>query len=147
MRPYLPSVADANRMTEFPAAATPAGTIMVRAAGLRVQGMTVTAVNAVPSAGEPAVFCRPAVTAPASVRRDGMVLAAAWLPDLVRLGELEAYLGNGVIEAAVDAAVAEGRLKPRQLAGGVRGWRRTAPGGRARRFRAGIRRHRCRRRI
>src|SRR5215471_17454549 len=76
--------------------------------------MTVTAVDAVPSAGEPAVFCRPVVTAPAAVRRDGTVLADAWLPDLVRLGELEAHLGDGVIEAAVDAAVAGGRLKPRQ---------------------------------
>src|SRR6266705_90286 len=48
------------------------------------------------------------------VRRDGTVLADAWLPDLVRLGELERHLGDGVIEAAVDAAIAEGRLKPRQ---------------------------------
>jgi hypothetical protein len=67
-----------------------------------------------PSAGELAVFCRPVVTAPAAVRRDGTVLADAWLPDLVRLGELEAHLGDGVIEAIVDAAVAAGRLKPRQ---------------------------------
>ena len=52
--------------------------------------------------------------APAAVRRDGTVLADAWLPDLVRLGELEAHLGDGVVEAAVDAAVAAGRLKPRQ---------------------------------
>jgi hypothetical protein len=101
-------------MTEFPAAGTPAGTVVVRAAGLRVQGLTVTAVDAVPSAGELSVFCRPVVTAPAVVRRDGTVLADAWLPDLVRLGELEAHLGDGVIEAAVDAAVAAGRLKPRQ---------------------------------
>jgi hypothetical protein len=114
VRSYLPSVADASRMTGFPAAGTPAGTVVVRAAGLRVQGVTVTAVNAVPSAGELAVFCRPVVTSPAVVRRDGTVLADAWLPDLVRLGELEAHLGGGVIEAAVDAAVAEGRLKPRQ---------------------------------
>jgi len=35
-------------------------------------------------------------------------------PDLVRLGELERHLGGGVIEAAVDAAIAEGRLKKRQ---------------------------------
>ena len=72
-----------------------------------------------PSAAEPTVFCRPVVTAPAVVRRDGTVLAGAWLagawlPDLVRLGELEAHLGDGVIEAVVDAAVAAGRLKPRQ---------------------------------
>jgi hypothetical protein len=114
VRSYLPSVADASRMTEFPAAGTPAGTVVVRAAGLRVHGMTVTAGGQVPSAGEPAVFCRPVVMAPAAVRRDGTVLADAWLPDLVRLGELEAHLGDGVIEAAVDAAVAAGRLKPRQ---------------------------------
>ncbi|HET9973995.1 MAG TPA: transposase domain-containing protein [Streptosporangiaceae bacterium] len=76
--------------------------------------MTVTPVNAVPSAGEPAVFCRPVVTAPAVVRRDGTVLADAWLPDLVRLGELERHLGEGVIGAIVDTAVAQGRLKPRQ---------------------------------
>ena len=67
-----------------------------------------------PGAGEPAVFCRPVVTAPAFIRRDGTVLADAWLPDLVRLGELEAHLGDGVIEATVDAAAAQGRLRPRQ---------------------------------
>ena len=77
-------------------------------------GRTVTAGDAVPAAGELAVFCRPVVTAPAVVRRDGTVLADAWLPDLVRLGELERHLGDGVIEAAVDAAIAAGRLKPRQ---------------------------------
>jgi hypothetical protein len=76
--------------------------------------MTVTVVNEAPSAGEPAVFCRPVVTAPAVVRRDGTVLADAWLPDLVRLGGLEAHLGDGVIEAAVDEAIARGLLKPRQ---------------------------------
>jgi hypothetical protein len=37
-----------------------------------------------------------------------------WLPDLVRLGELERHLGGGVIEAAVGAVIAEGRLKERQ---------------------------------
>ncbi len=77
-------------------------------------GGTVTAGDAVPSAGELAVFCRPVVTAPAVVRRDGTVLADAWLPDLVRLGELERHLGDGVIEAIVDAALAEGRLRQRQ---------------------------------
>src|ERR1700749_1551981 len=65
-------------------------------------------------AGEPAVFCRPVVTAPAVVRRDGTVLADAWLPDLVRLGELEAHLGDGVIEAVVDAALAAGPVQTRQ---------------------------------
>ena len=111
---YLPAVADASRVTGFPVAGTPAGTVVVRAAGLRVHGMTVTAGGQVPSAGELAVFCRPVVAAPAVVRRDGTVLADAWLPDLVRLGELERHLGDGVIQAAVDAAVAAGRLRPRQ---------------------------------
>ena len=48
------------------------------------------------------------------VRRDGTVLADAWLPDLVRLGGLEAHLGDGVIETAVAGTVTAGRLKPRQ---------------------------------
>jgi hypothetical protein len=74
----------------------------------------VMAAGAAPSAGELAVFCRPVVTAPVVARRDGTVLADAWLPDLVRLGELERHLGDGVIEAIVDAALGAGRLKPRQ---------------------------------
>ena len=67
-----------------------------------------------PSAGEMAVFCRPVVTAPAVARRGGTVLAGGWLPDFVRLGELERHLGDEVIEAIVDAALAKGRLKERQ---------------------------------
>jgi len=57
---------------------------VLRAAGLRVHGITVTAEGSVPGAGEPTVFCRPVVTAPAITRRDGTVLADSWLPDLVR---------------------------------------------------------------
>jgi hypothetical protein len=68
----------------------------------------------VPSTGEMAVFCRPVVTVPAVVRRDGTVLADAWLPDLVRLGGLERHLGDGVIEAIAGTALEKGRLKPRQ---------------------------------
>jgi Insertion element 4 transposase N-terminal len=65
---------------------------VVRAADLLFRGgKTVTAGNAVPSAGELAVFCRPVVTAPALVRRDGSVAADGWLPDFVRLGELERH--------------------------------------------------------
>ena len=72
MLSYLPDVADASRTSESPHA----GTVVVRAAGLRVRGgETVTAGDAVPAAGELAVFCRPVVTAPAVVRRDGTVLA------------------------------------------------------------------------
>ena len=70
--------------------------------------------SAVPSAGELAVFCRPVVTAPALPRRDGTVLADGWLPDFVRLGEVERHLGDGVIEAIVDAALEQGRLRRRQ---------------------------------
>jgi hypothetical protein len=110
----LPSAAAAIRSGESPETGTPTGTIVVRAAGLRVHGMTVATGGGVPSAGELAVFCRPVITAPAVIRRDGTVLADAWLPDLVRLGELERHLGDGVIEALVDAAVAAGRLRPRQ---------------------------------
>ncbi len=66
------------------------------------------------SAGELAVFCRPVVTAPAVVRRDGGILAGGWLPDFVRLGELERHLGDGVIEALAGAALEQGRLKQRQ---------------------------------
>jgi hypothetical protein len=111
---YLPAVAVASQAAEFPVTGTPAGTVAVRAVGLQVQGRTVIVAGAVPAAGELAVFCRPVVTAPAVVRRDGTVLAGAWLPDLVRLGELERHLGGGVIEAVVDQAVARGRLRPRQ---------------------------------
>lgn len=111
---YLPSVVDASQTAEFPVTGTPAGTVVVRASGLRFHGGTVTVAGSAPRAGGLAVFCRPVVTAPAVVRRDGTVLADGWLPDLVRLGELEAHLGGEVIEAAVDTAVAEGRLKPRQ---------------------------------
>ena len=57
--------------------------------------MTVTAGGRLPPAGELAVFCRPVVTAPAVVRRDGTVLAGAWLPDLVRLGGLERISATG----------------------------------------------------
>jgi Insertion element 4 transposase N-terminal len=88
--------------------------MVVRAAGLQVNGGTVTAAGRGPSAGELAVFCRPVVTAPAVIRRDGTVLADGWLPDLVRLGGLETYLGDGVIEAIVGTALEKGRLKPRQ---------------------------------
>jgi len=114
VRSYLPSVCDASRMTEFAVTGTPAGTVVVRAAGLRVLGETATAEGGMPAGGELAVFCRPVVTAPAVVRRDGTVLADAWLPDLVRLGELEAHLGDGVIEYLVDAALEAGLLTRRQ---------------------------------
>jgi hypothetical protein len=89
--------------------------VVVRAAGLRVHGGTVTvAGDAVPHARELAVFCRPVVMAPVLARRDGGMLADAWLPDVVRLGEMEPCLGDGVIEAIVDAELENGRLRPRE---------------------------------
>ena len=115
MLSYLPDAVDASRTPGFPSAGTPAGTVVVRAADLLFRGgKTVTAGNAVPSAGELAVFCRPVVTAPALVRRDGSVAADGWLPDFVRLGELERHLGDGVIEEIVAAALARGRLRKRE---------------------------------
>ena len=112
---YLPAVVDASQTAESLPAGTPAGPLVVRACDLRSRGRdTLTAGTRVPSAGEMAVFCRPVVTAPALPRRDGRILAEGWLPDFVRLGELERHLGDGVIEALADAALEQGRLKERQ---------------------------------
>jgi len=58
-------------------------------------------------------FCHPVVTAPAVVR-GGAVLAGGWLPDFARLGELERHLGDGVVEALVSGAVADGRMRAPQ---------------------------------
>jgi transposase IS4-like protein/DDE family transposase len=89
--------------------------LAVRVADLRVHGSrSVTAVGTAPSKGEMTVFARPVVTAPAFVKRDGTVLADAWLPDLVRLGGLEAHLGDGTIEAIAEKALATGRLRKRE---------------------------------
>ncbi len=60
------------------------------------------------------MFCRPVVTAPVMACRDGRVLADAWLPEVVRPGELERHLGDGVIEAIVDATLEKGRLRKRE---------------------------------
>ena len=115
MSSYLPAVVDANGVAGSLLAGTPAGTVAVRAADLQVGGAGgVTVKDAAPARGELAVFCRPVVTAPAVIRRDGRVLADGWLPDFVRLGELERHLGDGVIEEVVAAALEAGRLKPRQ---------------------------------
>ena len=115
MSSYLPAVAVASRTAESPVTGTPAGMIVVRAADLQARGgETAVPAGAGPTRGELAVFCRPVVTAPAMVRRDGSVLADGWLPDFVRLGELERHLGDGVIEAIVRTALEQGRLPARQ---------------------------------
>jgi hypothetical protein len=74
----------------------------------------VTVAGAAPKTGEETGFFRPVVNAPAFVRRDGSVLADAWLPDLVRLGALEAHLGDGVIEKIVEKGLRNGRLPLRE---------------------------------
>jgi len=87
----------------------------MRAADLQVSGgVTVTAGTGAPAAGELALFCRPVAAAPAVVRGDGSVRADGWLPDFVRLGELERHLGGDVIDETVSAALADGRLRKRQ---------------------------------
>jgi hypothetical protein len=58
----LPFADAAIRPEESLVTGTPAGTVVVRAADLRVRGTgTVTAAGAAPSAGELALFCRPVV--------------------------------------------------------------------------------------
>jgi hypothetical protein len=104
-----PSVVDAIRPELAATAGSTAGTVTVRASDLLVHGDgVITAGKAGPVSGELTAFCRLVLTAPAVVRRDGTVLAGTWLPELVRLGELEAHLGDGVIESAVDEAIARG---------------------------------------
>ena len=105
----------AIRSGQFPSAGTPAGMLAVPACDLQVRGArSVTVAGAAPKAGEETLFSRPVLSAPAFVRRDGTVLADAWLPDLVRLGVLEAHLGDGVIEKIVAKGLRNGRLPLRE---------------------------------
>jgi hypothetical protein len=94
-------------------AGLPAGMIAVRAADVSCPGSTAGALvaSAGPVApGELLVFAHPVTVAPAVIGRDGVVRARGWLPDHVRLGELERHLGEGVIEDLVAAGVAAGRM-------------------------------------
>jgi Insertion element 4 transposase N-terminal len=97
------------------AAGLPAGMIAVRAADVACPGSAAGAGALVASSmpvtsGEMLVFTHPVTVAPAVVSRGGVVRARGWLPDHVRLGELERHLGEGVIEGLVEAAVADGRM-------------------------------------
>lgn len=94
------------------AAGLPAGVIAVRAADVACPGGTAAMVaTAGPvTSGEMLVFTHPVTVAPAVLGRGGVVRARGWLPDHVRLGELERHLGEGVIEDLVRAAVADGRM-------------------------------------
>ena len=73
MLSYLPDVADASGTAESPVTGTPAETVVMRAAGLRVYGRTVAAGDALPTAGELAVFCLAGGDGPGGrpPRRDG----------------------------------------------------------------------------
>ena len=62
------------------------------------------------AAGTLVTFCHPVVSVPAVVCRGGTVRAGGWLPDFVRLGELERHIGDEVIEAIAARAVASGRV-------------------------------------
>src|SRR6266436_2570046 len=62
------------------------------------------------TSGELLVFAHPVTVAPAVTGRGGVVRAGGWLPDHVRLGELERHLGEGVIENLVAAGIAAGRM-------------------------------------
>jgi Insertion element 4 transposase N-terminal len=105
----------AIRSGQFPYDGTPAGTLAVPAAGLQVHGArSLTVAGAAPRTGQETVFSRPVLTAPAFVKRDRTVLADAWLPEAVRLGVLEAHLGDGVIEKIVAKALRNGRLPLRE---------------------------------
>jgi hypothetical protein len=110
------SFADAAiRSGQFPSDGTPTGTLAVPAADLRVHGTrSVTVASAAPRSGQETVFSRPVLTAPAFVRRDRTVLADAWLPEAVRLGVLEAHLGDGVIEKIAEKGLRNGRLPLRE---------------------------------
>jgi len=97
------------------AAGLPAGMIAVRAADVPWPGSAARAgalvVSSVPVAsGEMVVFAHPVTVAPAVAGRDGAVRARGWLPDHVRLGELERHVGDGVIEDLVAAGIAAGRM-------------------------------------
>jgi hypothetical protein len=92
-----------------------AGMIAVRAAGVSCPGGAAGA-GALLAPGEPVtsgemlVFAHPVTVAPTVMSRDGAVRARGWLPDHVRLGELERHLGEGVIEDLVAAGIAAGRM-------------------------------------
>jgi Insertion element 4 transposase N-terminal/Transposase DDE domain len=88
------------------AGGVPAGMVAVRVADVAGGGggsALVVAGGEPVRSGQSLVFCHPVVVAPAVVGRDGRVLAGGWLPDQVRLGLLEAELGEGVIEQVVTA--------------------------------------------
>jgi DDE family transposase/transposase IS4-like protein len=108
---YLPVADPASPV----AAGLPAGMVAIRTADLQIRsgGRGAVLAGAAVAAGTMVTFCHPVVTVPAVIRR-GAALAGGWLPDFVRLGELERHLGEGVIEELAAKAAAGGRMPPRQ---------------------------------
>jgi Insertion element 4 transposase N-terminal len=105
----------AIRSGQFESHGTPAGTLAVPAADLLVHGTrSLTVAGAALKSGQETVFARPVLSAAAFVKRDGSVLADAWLPEEIRLGVLEAHLGDGVIEKIVAKGLRDGRLPLRE---------------------------------
>ena len=113
-----PVVADAPPAARVPGV-PPVSMVAFRAAGLQDRGKSpagragaalVASPEARVAAGTLVTFCHPVVSVPVVARRDGTVLAGGWLPDFVRLGELERHIGDGVIETIAEAAVAGGRV-------------------------------------
>jgi hypothetical protein len=105
----------AIRSGQFPSGGTPAGIVAVPAVDLQVHGSrSVTVAGSAPETGQETLFSLPVLSAPAFVKRDGTVQADAWLPDLARLGILEMYLGDGVIEAIVAKGLRNGQLPLRE---------------------------------
>ncbi len=111
MSSYRPSVDSARPVVTkaAPEAPVPVGPLVsmvaFRAADLRVRpgiGSGRRDVTLLASPGTAGVatgtlvtFWHPVVSVPAVVRRDGTVLAGGWLPDFVRLGELERPFHSG----------------------------------------------------
>ena len=73
MQLCLPSADAAIGAGVFPESGTPAGTVVVRVADLRVHGMTEPGGGARAGGGRAVVLSCPVVTAPAVIRRDGTV--------------------------------------------------------------------------
>ncbi|MGO9080204.1 MAG: hypothetical protein ACLQDY_14350 [Streptosporangiaceae bacterium] len=96
-------------ITAFRAADLRAGSGRLAAGGPGAR-VVLAAGQAPPVTGELMTFCHPVVTVPAVVTAAGAVLAGGWLPELARLGEMEAHLGDGVIEDLAERAIADGRL-------------------------------------
>jgi hypothetical protein len=65
--------------------------------------------------GDMVAWCTVVAVTPAVLDEAGRIAARGWLPDHVRLGRLEEYLGEGVVEQVVAAAPAPTRRERQRL--------------------------------